>query len=323
MKVAKSLWHISPTDSQLQSEQMKSVDADCCLIKTHYSLISTGTERLVACGKVPEELHDSMMVPYMQGQFTFPVKYGYSLVGEVISDSALKGKLVHLLHPHQDFCIVKTKDLFLIPENIPASRATLASNMETVVNAIWDAEVMLGDKILLAGFGLIGSLLALVLKSMNFDNLVVIEKDEQRKALAEKLGFQIESQNKLSKDFDLAFNCTASAKALQTCIDHIGNESRVVELSWFGTASQNLFLGTSFHQQRKQIIASQVSAIPSKQKARWDFKRRKELVFSLLQNSVFDQCIGKSIPFENAPAIFNKIRENKFDNLATIFDYRD
>jgi hypothetical protein len=76
---ATCLWHINKNKSELRSEQSV-LSPDDVVLQSLYSIISIGTERIVASGQVPSNLHTQMRVPYMDGQFEFPVKYGYSLV---------------------------------------------------------------------------------------------------------------------------------------------------------------------------------------------------------------------------------------------------
>ena len=88
----------------------------------------------------------------------------------------------------------------------------------------------------------------------------------------------------------------------------VGMEGKVVELSWYGEKEVSLNLGGDFHLQRKQIISSQVSRVPYDKSARWDYKRRKEVVLKLLKNSIFDSILTNEINFEDAPAFFNSLR---------------
>ena len=75
-----ALWHLDSNRSALQETSLtEQEDEQYITIKSLYSLISTGTENLVATGKVPKALHQVMGVPYMDGDFSFPIKYGYSL----------------------------------------------------------------------------------------------------------------------------------------------------------------------------------------------------------------------------------------------------
>lgn len=312
-----AVWHISPHKTVIQDAiDVSEVE---CEVRSLYSLISTGTERLVASGKVPASMNRHMSVPYMEGAFSFPIKYGYSLVGKVTEGPAdLHGKLVHLLHPHQDVCRVKAADLTLVPVGIPAPRATLASNMETALNAIWDAEVSIGDRVLLVGFGIIGSLTARLLQSIPGVALAIHDTNLARCGMAEKTGFHLVDS---FHEYDIAFHCSGSSEGLQTCIDHVGMEGKVVELSWYGEQAVHIHLGSSFHHQRKQIISSQVSQIPGKKKVRWNYQRRKATVMELLRNPLFDQHIGDTVHFNEVPALFDKIREGELSALSWLIDY--
>lgn len=257
-------------------------------------------------GKVPPDLHQAMRVPYMGGDFSFPVKYGYSLVGVVENGvSHLLGRVVHLLHPHQDICCVDAADVFQVPEEIPPRRAVLASNLETAVTAIWDARPALGERVLIVGFGCIGALIGQVLRGMPGIDLQIVERDEARSHLARKLGYRTATSAGGEK-FDVAFHASGSAAGLQEAIDRVGMEGRIVDVSWFGTAETSLRLGGTFHSQRKTIIASQVSHLPAFQTARWNRIRRKQLVFSLLRDPAFDLLLDEPIPFDKLADFFNR-----------------
>jgi len=317
MQQPTALWHLSDKRSEIRPiPSVLSIQGDC-EVKAMYSLVSTGTERLVACGRVPGNLHESMQVPYMEGSFSFPVKYGYSLVGEVIDGPEnLKRKIVHLLHPHQDYCVVLAKDAFVVPREVTPQRATLASNLETALNAIWDSGVSAGDKVMVVGFGIIGSLVARLLSLLPAVQVVVADIDQNRINSAERMGFSTAQAEDLGADFDLAFHCSSQETGLQTCIDKTGPEGKIIELSWYGNKAVTVNLGGTFHSQRKSIISSQVSAIPASKQARWNFHRRKQVVFELLKNPAFDQHIAATIGFRELPALFDKIRKGQVNALS-------
>jgi len=232
---------------------------------------------LVANGLVPEDLHEKMEVPYMGGTFSFPIKYGYSLVGEVISEGAYHGQLVHLLHPHQDRVVADMQSIDCFPKNIPVKRATLASNMETALNAIWDSGVSVGDKVLVVGFGMIGGLVSKLLSLIAAVEVVVIEPNDYRATQAANMGFSVNPSE--AKHFDISFHTSGTSAGLQTCIDSIGMDGNVVELSWYGTKPAHVKLGGAFHYQRKQLISSQVAHIPFSKQARWNFRGRQQIVW--------------------------------------------
>jgi threonine dehydrogenase-like Zn-dependent dehydrogenase len=284
-------------------------------------LISTGTERLIACGGVPEPLHQSMTVPYMEGSLALPVKYGYSLVGEVISSTTLaQGTRVHLMHPHQDYCSVRSFDASVIPAEIPLKRALLASNMETVINAVWDAGITGACRVLIAGYGSIGALLARVCSRHLGCEVHVLENNPLKKEGIRGQGYQIANEH--SGAFDVAFHAAASSDALQYCIDRINPESAVIELSWYGNRKVSLSLGGSFHRDRKKIMASQVSVIPPHKKTEWDFVKRKEYAFRLLEDDFFDGLLTHEIPFADSALFFNQNRSNPLPGTGYYISYQ-
>lgn len=318
----KELWHISGTDSVIQKSQVDETLAEA-VVQSYYSFISAGTERIVSMGQVPGQIANQMRVPYMKGNFPFPVSYGYSVVGKVIKGpDKLKSRFVHLLHPHHDFVLAKEQDIFLIPDKVPAKRAVFASNMETVVNAIWDSKFQLGDRILIAGFGTVGALLALTLMQFPGINVMITDRNRERKNFIKACGIELfEEGINSDEQFDICFHCTGNENGLQLCIDHARMEGKIIELSWYGNKNVNVNLGGSFHIGRKTIISSQVSNIPVDKKTFWDFKKRKELVFKLLENNIYDRLPCLEIPFTDSPKFFNRLRNDIINEQGLIIRY--
>jgi threonine dehydrogenase-like Zn-dependent dehydrogenase len=301
----KALWHIDHETSVLK-EVNSPVEKDGLLeIESRYSLISTGTERLVSLGKVLPSFDNSMAVPYMEGGFALPIKYGYSLVGEVISEGKYKGKNVHLMHPHQSRCWVEEENVTLLPDGMALEKAPLISNIETVINAIWDSEVTIGQTVLIAGFGNIGALLAETIRHIPGVRVYILEQNEWRKAKAKELGYEISPIN----DVDIAFDTTASSGGLQACIQSVKDEGTVINLSWYGSKSVQINLGADFHYGRKKIISSQVSVIPNNKKSNWDYAKRKALAIQLLMQYPYEKCISTCVPFEESVDFYHQLRE--------------
>lgn len=303
---AKALYHINAKQSAIENVQL-SKSENGLIVQSLFSMISTGTELQVAQGKIDNKFTEKMSVPYMDGSFSLPIKYGYSLVGQVKSEGELQNKIVHLLHPHQNKCVVNISDVKIVPTNIPPLRAALTSNLETVVNAIWDSEISAGQSAIVCGFGNIGSLLAATLRFHFGIDVMVLEKNEWRINQARHLGFLVNE----TIQTNLAFHTTATEQGLQTCINQVEKEGKIIELSWYGKRKISLQLGSSFHYNRKQIISSQVSSIPKKMQDKWDFAKRKQYVFKLLESEIYDAYISPVIPFEDSPEFFNYLRNDQ------------
>lgn len=308
---AKALWHLNKIETAILEEEIV-IDGDMIsLIKTNYSCISSGTEVLVAKGFVPSMLKENMKVNYMAGSFDFPIKYGYSLVGETED-----GRYVHLMHPHQDKLFVREADLFSIPACLPLKRATLLSNMETAINAVWDAQLRGNEKILIIGFGGIGALLALTLKHHTGTNPSILELDEIKLKKAKELGFLMGSGN-----YDVIFHTSTSNTGLQFAIDHVRKNGSVIELSWYGDKKLNLHLGGNFHYNRVKLISSQVSTVSPFAPVE-GYRARKEIACQILLNDAFDEIISNEVHFDDTPAYFDNLKTTGNNSeLATIIIY--
>lgn len=316
---ALALWHDDIQSSSLHTHELE-WEGGKLLVRSAYSLISAGTEKLVASGQVPDELSLQMAVPYMEGDFSLPVKYGYSLVARVEKGpSPWVGRHVHLLHPHQSLCVVRPEDCTPLPEKLPLQRATLASNLETALNAMWDAGLAAGDRVLVVGFGTIGALLALLARRHPAVEVVVSETDQARRDRAIDLGFSL--YDPTAGAFDLAFHASASAEGLQQCIDAVGKAGKVLEMSWYGKKKVAIRLGGSFHADRKQLISSQVSSLPAVKKTRWTFARRKRVVLELLMDDAWDALLDPPEPFFRSPDLFEGLRSGMSNKFSYLLEY--
>jgi len=270
-------------------------------------MISTGTERLVASGAVPASMYERMTVPYMEGNFDFPIKYGYACGGH-----SEGGRFYHYMHPHQDICRVRPDALFGIENDLPAFKIPLISNMETALNAIWDAEYQEGQSIAICGFGNVGGLLANTLRHYSEKEATIIEKDNWRCEKAESMGWKVDNHS--DANFDIIFHTTATEKGLQYCIDHLNEEGKVIDLSWYGTKKVQLELGTDFHYKRLAIKSSQVGKISPTAPDRMDYTKRKVLAAELLLKPGFDELVTNIVSCEKVPLIFNDLRKKQLPN---------
>ena len=160
-RVAKSLWYAKKGVAELRAAPLQPPGPGQARVRTLFSGISRGTERLVFSGAVGQSEWERMRGPMQEGSFPFPVKYGYCATGVVEEGPAeLRGKTVFCLHPHQDYFNAPVDALAVVPEAVPARRATLAANMETALNALWDAGAGPGDRIVVVGAGVVGLLVA-------------------------------------------------------------------------------------------------------------------------------------------------------------------
>ncbi len=297
--VARALWHIAPGLSRLQVETLLPVHDGLVRVETLFSGISRGTERLVVGGAVPESEWQTMRAPMQDGEFSFPIKYGYCAAGRVADGPAdLVGRTVFCLHPHQDQFVVRSDQLALVPDGIPARRATLAANAETALNAIWDSGVSVGDRVAVIGAGVVGLLVGDVAARKAGCEVILVDVNPGRRQIAEAFGLKFCEPNEIPLDCDCVFHTTASGQGLATAINAAGFEATVVEMSWYGAQEVAVALGGAFHSKRLRLISSQVANMSPSKRARWDHRRRLQAALTVLDAPHLDILVANDIAFE-------------------------
>src|SRR5205814_1960237 len=123
------------------------------IVSTLVSGISSGTERLVYRGEVPEDLALDDTIGALGGAFRYPFPYGYACVGVVEGWN----RPVFAFQPHQDVFAAPAGDLIPLPAVDPAA-ATLFPLVETALQVTLDAGTGYRDRVIVLGAGVLGLL---------------------------------------------------------------------------------------------------------------------------------------------------------------------
>ena len=322
MLEARAFWVTAPGHGEIKAQRLQSPAPGELLIRTRRSAISRGTESLVFRGEVPESEWRRMRCPFQEGEFPAPVKYGYSSVG-VVEDGPAEalGRRVFCLYPHQDRFIVQKDAVIEIPAAVPDRRATLAANMETAVNGMWDAEPGLGDRIAVIGAGVVGCLVAALAARLPGAEVELIDIDPTREATAAALGCHFAMPDKASLEADLVVHASGSPAGLATALTIAGFEATVLEMSWYGTRTVPLALGGAFHSRRLTLRSSQVGAVPAVRRQRWSSRRRLALALSLLRDPVFDVLLSGESAFAALPELMPRLARSPAGVLCHTLRY--
>lgn len=320
--VARALWHVKPGVSELRTERLGPPRSGEARVATRYSAISRGTERLVALGEVPKSEWDRMRAPLQSGDFSFPIKYGYSAAGVVTAGpDALLGKRVFALHPHQDHFQAPEAALVPIPDAVSDRRATLAANMETALNAHWDAGTAPGDKVLVIGAGIVGLLAAYLAKQIAGVRVAIVDVDASRANVAGKLGLDFATPPDAPTDNRIVFHASAAGAGLETAIASAAFEGRIVELSWYGERPVTVRLGGAFHSRRLQLISSQVGAVAPSHRAATSLRARLETALTLLDDPALDVLVSDEVAFDDVVSALPRILSGSAGGLPPIIRY--
>ena len=307
-ETAQALFYTAPGVAELRQVALAPLAPGQVEVRTLFSALSRGSERLVSAGAVPPGQYAAMRAPHQEGEFPFPVKYGYAAVG------------VFSLYPHQSRFRVPAAAVVPLPDDVPAARAVLAANAETALNAIWDGGAQPGERVLVLGAGLLGCLIAAFLSRIH-RHLDITDKLAEPAAIVADFPVNYVSVEALGDEYDLIFHTTASAAGLQSAIDALAFEGRVIELSWFGDRPVGLMLGGAFHSRRLSIRASQVGQVAPARRAATTRRDRLAEALALLADPRLDRLITGEVAFGDLPAEIPRLLAPDAPGIATRIRY--
>ena len=320
-ETAQALFYTAPGVGELRQVALAPLAPGQVEVRTLFSALSRGSERLVSAGAVPPGQYAAMRAPHQEGEFPFPVKYGYAAVGlAVAGPDHLVGRHVFSLYPHQSRFRLPADAVVALPDDVPAARAVLAANAETALNAIWDGGAQPGERVLVLGAGLLGCLIAAFLSRIH-RHLDITDKLAEPAAIVADFPVNYVSVEALGDEYDLIFHTTASAAGLQSAIDALAFEGRVIELSWFGDRPVGLMLGGAFHSRRLSIRASQVGQVAPARRAATTRRDRLAEALALLADPRLDRLITGEVAFGDLPAEIPRLLAPDAPGIATRIRY--
>lgn len=319
---ATAYWTTAKQHGELRPEEVPAPGPGEVLVRALYSGISRGTEMVVHAGAVPPRVAEQMRAPHQEGTFPGPVKFGYLSVGVVEEGpEEWKGARVFCLNPHQDLYVVPLESLTRIPDDVPSRRAVLTGTVETAVNALWEAGPRLGDRVAVVGAGLVGGMVATLLRTFPLQRLQLVDLDPSRKQLADALGVDFAHPDAALADCDIVFHCSASEEGLERSLQLVGDDGDVIEMSWYANRAVTVPLGEDFHARRLSIRASQVGMVARSRRHRRTNADRLNLAVSLLKDPVFDAFLTGSSRFEDLPDVVQSLADGTLEALCHVVEY--
>jgi len=320
---ARAFWITRPGEGRVLQAELPPPAPDEVRVRTIASGVSAGTERLVFTGGVPPSQYDVMRAPFQEGHFPGPVKYGYAAVGTIEAGPPGRiGERVFCLHPHQSAFVVPAAAAVPVPAAVPTGRAVLAANMETALNAIWDAAPAPGERVGVVGAGVVGLLTASLLARFGFAP-VVVDVDPARARTAAALGITFVVPHDAAGPFDLLIHASGTPAGLVWALERLAFEGRMVELSWYGERAVTLPLGAAFHSRRLKLISSQVGAVAAPMRGRVDHRERLARALALLDDARLDALLDETLPLAELPAFMQALAAGGRRVLCARITYDD
>ena len=322
---------------RIVESQVPVLQAGQVLVRSLVSGISPGTEMLIYRGQFPENQMQDEVIPALQGAFTYPFKYGYSLVGQVCDlgpavKSSWQDRLVFAFWPHESYFAASPDQLIPLPPDIGSQDAVFLPNMETAVNFMMDARPILGERVAIFGQGIVGLLTTALLVGFPLGSLVTLDRYLLRRqksielgatASLDPVGSDMASRVKeqLGGDADICLELSGDPAALDQAIAVTGFSGRIVIGSWYGQKQAHLDLGGHFHRARLRLISSQVSSLAPDLTGRWDKSRRLDVAWSMLQRIKPSRFVTHQFSFEDAAQAYALIDQAPEDTIQVVLQY--
>jgi 2-desacetyl-2-hydroxyethyl bacteriochlorophyllide A dehydrogenase len=330
-----AVWFPAAGVAEIRTELAQPLGPTDVRVRAIASGVSAGSELLVYRGLAPSDLPPDL--PTVEGDFRFPIKFGYANVGTVVEAGTdvtelEVGDLVFAHHPHQTEYVVPADFPIRLPKALPADRGVFAANLETAATVVLDAHPRLDEAVLVVGQGVVGQLVTMLLKRAGGRPIIATDLHERRRNAALRAG----ADHALAPDdtlaaqvleltggrgVDVAVEASGSPAALQSCVDATAFGGTVVVASWYGTREVTLVLGGAFHRRRLRLVSSQVSTLDPALSTRWNRERRTDLVRSLLTELPLEDLITHRFAFSAAASAYELLETKPEECVQVVLDY--
>ena len=158
-----------------------------------------------------------------------------------------------LRFPHEqgafrDVMVVKSQQCFPVRATTSLAHAACAEPLAVCLHARSRTPNLKGKRILITGAGPIGALCTVLAREAGASEIVVTDLEDLPLEVAKNMGADLtvnisrssESLSVLSQDkgyFDIAFECSAAQRALDTCLDSVCPQGTVVQVGVTGNLS--------------------------------------------------------------------------------------
>jgi 2-desacetyl-2-hydroxyethyl bacteriochlorophyllide A dehydrogenase len=335
----RAVYFHAPRQVEVRYEEVPEPGPRQVLVETMVSAISAGSELLVYRGEAPEEMDLDLSIPSLSGDFTFPLKYGYSAVGRVTLlghgvEKSWFDRLVFSFQPHQSHFVADTSQLFPLPQGIDPEEALFLPNLETAVNLVMDGHPLIGEAVVVLGQGIVGLLTTALLSRFPLGCLITLDSYPLRRRFSVELGadrsLDPANPQALSRlldtlatasGVDLVYELSGDPNALNMAISACGFAGRIVVASWYGQKRATLDLGGKFHRERIKFISSQVSTLAPELTGRWSKARRLEVAWRWLAEIRPACFITRRIPLEQASEAYKLLDEDPSQELQVVLTF--
>lgn len=187
----------------------------------------------------------------------------------------------HLAETHA----VKAEELLVMPQHMTWKQAMCYDPMQFALSAIRDADLRLGDKVLISGLGAIGQMATQAAKAAGASFVAVSDPMELRRQTALENGADF-AFHPLETDMgyelrrltngtgvDVVIETSGNYKAIEQGLRALSYNGNMALAGWFKECHIPIHLGREGHFNQQNIYFSRACSEPNRDYPRWDFQR--------------------------------------------------
>jgi 2-desacetyl-2-hydroxyethyl bacteriochlorophyllide A dehydrogenase len=352
--VARALVLEGPRTLRLRDEQAPRLHARDVRVRALASGISHGTELNLYRGTsgFAEFVFDPELRAFVRPdppRPTYPATLGYEMVGVVEEvgtevDELQVGDVVHSGTPHREETVVDVDaaaqasyPLVRLPAGDPPAHALFVSLGAVALLALHDAQIKLGDHLVVLGLGAIGLLLVQMARLAGATRVTAVDPVASRRELASELGADEVLDPGAAEDgvgaavkrsggrgVDVAVETSGNPAALHDAIAAAGLGGRVVTVGFYQGGAPDLRLGEEWHHNRLDMVSSMGAwGAPHRAYPAWDRERVMRTVVDLLASERVrvDSLPVREFPFDQAIEAYRWLDANPNEAVKVALTY--
>jgi 3-hydroxyethyl bacteriochlorophyllide a dehydrogenase len=227
---------------ELGTVQVTGPEKGNVLIRTAYTSISAGTERMLLDGRMP---HPALSFPLVPGYETVGkvVKLGKNTPESLLDQWVYVGgarcfKGVNAAWGGQSEYICAEADRIVTLNGVSPDVGVVLALGATALHGVRVAEVRRGDHVLVLGQGIVGQLAARIARNMGADYITVLDRVPTRLTVAQAdrvIDVTKESLEEAmeGEKFNVIIEATGSMKALTSAIPLLADNGRILLLGYY------------------------------------------------------------------------------------------
>lgn len=213
------------------------------------------------------------------------------------------------------------KNVLKMPPTMTWQSAVCFDPLQFALGGVRDAQIRVGDRVLISGLGAIGMLAAKLARLAGASLVAVSDPVAIRREIALKAGADLafdplnDDYGLILRDYtfgrglDAVVETSASYSALQQGLRALAYGGTLASVGWFKNREVALHFGQEGHFNQQKIVFSRACSDPNNDHPRWSFSRIKEEAWHILSQNLVsgDDIVTPVVRFSEAPAAYRDL----------------